>query len=83
MNKIKVLGHIDLDGKATVNDITFTRADRRKSNSFHRFSVPFGITRKAAEKLQMEYGYHPLGYGFYSFDATLSGTTWKCSDSCD
>ena len=40
--------------------------------------------------LQEDYGYHPAGYGFYSFRVVtldpneIEGvTTWECQRSCD
>ena len=43
------------------------------------------LSEKEAAKSQMEYGYHPAGYGFYSYDydPQYDITTWKCSTSCD
>lgn len=78
---MKVIGFIDLDNSASVNDVSINK--RYNGSRMHRFSVPFGITEKNALHLQGELGYHPAGYGFYSFDATISGTTWSCADSCD
>jgi hypothetical protein len=49
----------------------------------HKFSIPFGIKKNDAIELQKQMGYHPAGYGFYSFDATMTETTWLCADSCD
>jgi len=67
--------------KITTNDVTVSK--RHNGGRLHKFSVPFGIPYDTAWKLQRELGYHPLGYGFYSFDATLTKTTWCCGDSCD
>ena len=75
----KINKFINLD-KTTINDVTISK---HYNSSMHKFSVPVGIRQKHAMKLQKEIGYHPNGYGFYSFDATLSGTTWYCNNSCD
>ena len=77
----KIIGLVDVANKATKDDVTVSQ--RHNGGRLHKFSVPFGITQKKACELQKELGYHPLGYGFYSFDATLTETTWCCGDSCD
>ena len=48
------------------------------------------ITEGEAMNLQEDYGYHPAGYGFYSFRVVtldpneIEGvTTWECQRSCD
>jgi len=41
------------------------------------------ITEDKAVELQMEYGKHPAGYGFYGFKVENNVTTWNCSRSCD
>ena len=48
------------------------------------------ITEGEAMNLQEDYGYHPAGYGFYSFRVVtldpneVEGvTTWECQRSCD
>ena len=30
-----------------------------------------------------EYGKHPFGYGFYSFEVVDGVSTWNCSNNCD
>ena len=59
------------------------------SNSMY-FSYDGELTKGEAMNLQEDYGYHPAGYGFYSFVvtqiSTLGGdvvTTWECQRSCD
>jgi hypothetical protein len=41
------------------------------------------ITEEEALLIQEKLGYHPCGYGFYSFAVKGSATTWKRSNSCD
>ncbi len=67
--------------KTITDDVTISK--RHNNGRMHKFSVPYGITRARAIELQTELGYHPAGYGFYNFDATMSMTTWCCADSCD
>lgn len=55
--------------------------------------VMFKVTTKKylstadAQRLQMEYGYHPSGYGFYNVERVIFGEhnvyTWECRNSCD
>lgn len=66
-----------------INGVTVSVLWNHNNGSMNKFSVPKSITEKEAVDLQMELGYHPSGYGFYSFDPTLSETTWKCADNCD
>jgi hypothetical protein len=47
------------------------------------FSTPGRINEDQATEIQMQLGYHPCGYGFYSFNPSDDKTTWKCGDSCD
>lgn len=82
----KILGKIDLPNDPikripTIKDVTVI--ERYNGGRFHFFSVPFAISSDQARKLQGRLGYHPAGYGFYGFDATISQTVWKCQDSCD
>lgn len=37
------------------------------------------LSENEALEAQMKAGYHPGGYGFYSF----KGKTWACATSCD
>jgi hypothetical protein len=37
------------------------------------------LTEEEAIEAQIKFGYHPAGYGFYSF----KGDTWSCADNCD
>jgi len=60
-----------------------TAEDGSRENSSHRFSVDKEISEKEAIELQMKLGYHPAGYGFYSFNVVDGKTYWKCSHSCD
>ena len=41
------------------------------------------LTEDEAMELQEEYGYHPSGYGFYSYTVENDVTTWNCQRSCD
>ena len=41
------------------------------------------LTEDEAAELQMEYGKHPAGYGFYGFKVEDGISTWHCSRSCD
>ena len=41
------------------------------------------ITEDGAAALQMKAGYHPAGYGFYSFACINGIARWNCSNSCD
>ena len=54
------------------------------------FSYDGVLTENEAMELQVEYGYHFMGYGFYGYEvvpiSTLPGdsiTTWNCQRSCD
>jgi hypothetical protein len=67
--------------EVTVDDVTLNKYD--KNSESHLFSVPFKITQEDAERLQIELGYHPAGYGFYQFIAGPNGSSWSCSTSCD
>jgi len=85
---VKVIGKIDLDNMTTTDEVTHvgarhTAKDGTVLDSWHRFSVDKGISKLRAQELQAELGYHPLGYGFHNFDATMTKTTWRCFHSCD
>ena len=43
------------------------------------------LTEREAMNIQGQYGYHPMGYGFYGFnvDGYTNVTTWHCQRSCD
>lgn len=74
-------GYIDILGKTTKDDVS---VDLRVDGGFmHKFSVPWGISKEQAIDLQLKLGYHPAGYGFYSFKTSCKETTWKCGSSCD
>ena len=54
------------------------------------FSYDGVLTESEAMELQVEYGYHPQGYGFYGFRVVtlapneIEGvTSWECQRSCD
>ena len=79
INKMNIIGYIDLDNEATINDVTL----EKWKNGWHEFSVPFMISREKAADLQADLSYHPAGYGLYDFNATPTMTTWKCACSCD
>jgi hypothetical protein len=51
--------------------------------SWINFYLPFKITKSEAMEVQGHLSYHPLGYGFYSFETSDDGTLWKCSRSSD
>ena len=83
-----LIGQLDIDNTSTKEEVTHTPAKHKAEDgtildSWHRFSIPKGITKEQAQKLQAQLGYHPLGYGFGSFDATKTITRWRCFHSCD
>ena len=45
------------------------------------------LQKHMAEKLQMQMGYHPAGYGIYavqySYQDGIYTLTWKCGSTCD
>jgi len=41
------------------------------------------LTENEAMELQVEYGYHFMGYGFYGYTVEDGVTTWHCQRSCD
>ena len=41
------------------------------------------LTEDEAMELQVEYGYHFRGYGFYGYNVNNNVTTWNCQRSCD
>ena len=47
------------------------------------FSYDGVLTEIEAMELQVEYGYHFMGYGFYCYKVENGVTTWECSRSCD
>jgi len=60
-----------------------TRFPPDKTTRYNRFFYPGIITQDEAMKMQEDAGYHPAGYGFYSFASKNDKTTWECSNSCD
>jgi hypothetical protein len=67
-----------MENTITTKDVLMTR-----QHNFIHFSTPYGITREQASELQGQLGYHPGGYGLYSFRTTPELTTWECASSCD
>ena len=65
----------------TIDEVTIDKFHNK--GRLHKFSINKSITMKEAIKLQTKLGYHPSGYGFQQFDATLTKTTWICRSSCD
>lgn len=59
------------------------RTTQTKVGRMFKFFTPFELTQAEALKVQLELGYHPSGYGFYSFMSSKIATTWMCGDSCD
>jgi len=41
------------------------------------------ITEDEAMEFQLEAGFHPHGYGFYSFTCKNGISKWNCLNSCD
>lgn len=41
------------------------------------------ITEDGAMRLQEKAGYHPAGYGFYSYVFVSGIARWVCSNTCD
>lgn len=78
---MKVIGKINLDNTTTLDEVTIQK--NFKGERMHRFSVPKCIRIDHALTLQQELGYHPAGYGFYSFNSSPTETSWKCADCCD
>ena len=77
MTPIRV-GYVDLDNTTTKDQVSLER-----EGTWNMFAVPHIISKDHAIKLQMELGYHPGGYGFYSFKVENNKTTWQCANSCD
>ena len=53
------------------------------NNRFYKWYYGGILTNEEASKMQEENGYHPGGYGFYSYKVEDGMTTWECSDNCD
>ena len=47
------------------------------------FKYVGNITEDGAMILQQRAGYHPAGYGFYSFVKINGIARWNCSNSCN
>ena len=41
------------------------------------------LTKDQAFEMQTEFGYHPHGYGFFSYKVEDSKTTWNSFKCCD
>ncbi len=58
-------------------------------SGYHNFTAlcDAPLTKEEASKKQEAMGYHPAGYGFYSFAGAKKGDTyvytWECANSCD
>lgn len=47
------------------------------------FAYAEELTEEQAMEMQLQHGYHPSGYGFYSHKVEGGATTWNCSNCCD
>ena len=54
-----------------------------KYTTWNHFTYDGVLTLEEASEMQKDAGYHPAGYGFYSFGVIDGKTTWQCSNSCD
>lgn len=63
--------------------VSIHRTDERERYGSILFSLEHELNQDEALKLQAELGWHPSGYGFYSFEVNKGLTTWNCSASCD
>ncbi len=54
-----------------------------KAYGWVHFKYAEEITEDQAMKMQMDSGFHPSGYGFYSYKAKDGVTSWSCSNCCD
>ena len=59
-----------------------TRA-RVPNSNYVKWTFTGTLTSEEASNKQKEAGYHPSGYGFYSYEVKDGITTWESSTSCD
>ena len=88
-----VLGRVDNmnnDYSQAANTLSIAFDNGNGVGSSIQFTYHGVITEGEAMNLQEDYGYHPAGYGFYSFRVVtldpneVDGvTTWECQRSCD
>ena len=72
------LGHMDVKVDTSHQD------DHGLARGHISFSVEARLTEDEARRIQeIRTRYHPDGYGFYGFETSPKGTTWKCASSCD
>lgn len=60
-----------------------TPIKKGKYTTWHQWTYDGVLTEAEAAQKQQDAGYHPCGYGFYSFRVNDGKTTWECSQSCD
>ena len=58
------------------------RREHRFPGSIY-FSYVGEITEGEAMEFQQRSGFHPHGYGFYSYNCENGKTYWNCSNSCN
>ena len=63
--------------------VNIHRTDGRDRYGSIHFTLEHELKESEALELQEELGWHPSGYGFYSFEVNKGLTTWNCSASCD
>ena len=86
--RIPVSHELGLQYEPTKMDYLSVSSDGGNSVSDSMYFTFTGkLTEEEAMELQEEYGYHPMGYGFYGYSvdrSTYPGvTTWHCQRSCD
>lgn len=67
------------------NDPKLSRTSIRKGTylTWYKWTYDGILSSEEAAQKQLEAGYHPSGYGFYSFKVKDGKTNWECSNSCD
>ena len=82
-----VLGRVD---NMSLDNLTVSSDGGNGVGNSLYFSYDGVLTENEAMELQVEYGYHFMGYGFYNFRVVtldpneIEGvTSWECSRSCD
>ena len=58
------------------------KKDRKFPGSIY-FKYVGTITEDGAIRLQEKAGYHPAGYGFYSFACINGIARWECHNCCN
>lgn len=73
-------------GKPVVADVFKGEMERGAYNEFKAVS-DVELTQEEAKEIQIELGFHPQGYGFYSFKCVFASgrwvSTWVCAVHCD